>query len=215
MEAAGLQEAGRLWWREGATPERLRREGRLWTAWTGWVVALFSVPGVALVAIEPWAFPAAALCFAHAWAVPWLQARRGARAVVPIGGGNANAGPERVALGLLGDLVGHEQRELLARSGLVVERGAFGVWVLGEQGALLVRSRGRRVDSWCVRVGEARDLPRADRVAHLLLALREDEAGFAKVANLGFSGGRWRVRAQLDERGRCALDAAARMARGR
>ena len=56
------------------------------------------------------------------------------------------------------------------------------------------------------------DLPAADRVAHLLLALREDELGFAKVANLGFSGARWRVRRHLGERPRAALDAAAQAA---
>ena len=32
------------------------------------------------------------------------------------------------------------------------------------------------------------ELPSADRTAHLLLALREDEEGFATVANLAFSG---------------------------
>ena len=52
----------------------------------------------------------------------------------------------------------------------------------------------------------------ADRVAHLLLALREDELGFAKVANLGFSGARWRVRRHLGERPRAALAAAAQAA---
>ena len=36
-------------------------------------------------------------------------------------------------------------------------------------------------------------LPPSDRIAHLLLALRTDEAGFATVANLSFSGARWRV----------------------
>ena len=56
-------------------------------------------------------------------------------------------------------------------------------------------------------------LPAADRAAHLLLALREDELGFAKVANLGFSGARWRVRRNLGERSRIALDEAAQAAR--
>ena len=51
-------------------------------------------------------------------------------------------------------------------------------------------------------------LPAADRVAHLLLALREDELGFVKVANLGFSGARWRVRRLLEVRARPAVDAA-------
>ena len=51
-------------------------------------------------------------------------------------------------------------------------------------------------------------MPSADRTAHLLLALREDEAGFATVANLAFSGAAWRVRRRLPARMRPALDAA-------
>ena len=128
------------------------------------------------------------------------QARRD-RAPAPSA---AADGPERTALGLLGDLIGHEARALHARTGLVVERGALGVWVVGEGGALLVR--GRRVDCWCVHV-EDRRLPSADRIAHLLLALRTDEQGFATVANLAFSGARWRVRRRLPPMQRAALDA--------
>jgi hypothetical protein len=104
---------------------------------------------------------------------------------------------------------------LLAASGLALERGELGVWLVGEQGAFLVRPGGRRVDCWCVRVAETEGLPAGDRVAHLLLALREDELGFAKVANLGFSGAWWRVRGRLDRRSRPALDAARSVARGR
>jgi len=127
-------------------------------------------------------------------------------------GGAANVGaadpPERVALGLLGDLVGHRERELLASTGLAFQRGRFGIWLVGEQGALLVRPGGRRVDCWCVRIGDAEGLPPGDRVAHLLLALREDEEGFAKVANMNFSGATWRVGASLPDRSRVALAAA-------
>lgn len=123
-------------------------------------------------------------------------------------------GPESVALGLLGDLVGHRERDLLRRTGLVLQRGELGAWLVGEQGAFLVRSRGR-VDCWCVSVDRTADLPAADRTAHLLLALREDELGFAKVANLGFSGARWRVRRNLGEPARRALDEAAQAARAR
>ena len=215
IPAGGLDEAARLHWREDASERTLRRDGRRWTAWTGWIVGVFLVPGALLIAIEPLTFPAAAICFAHAWAIPWLQARRGARQVVPIGSERsaarrpgADSGAEGVALGLLGDLVGHRERDLLQATGLALQRGALGAWLVGEQGALLVRSRGRRVDCWCVRVAELGDLPAGDRVAHLLLALREDELGFAKVANLGFSGARWRVRRQLAARSRAALDAA-------
>jgi hypothetical protein len=166
---------------------------------------------------EPLTFPAALLCFAHGWLIPMLQARRGGRAVVPIGSrqgsGAAPDGAERVALGLLGDLVGHDQRDLLSRTGLALERGRLGVWLLGEEGAIVVRSRGRRVDCWCIRIAEAEGLPAGDRVAHLLLALREDELGFAKVANLNFSGSPWRIRGWLPEGSRPALGAARALAR--
>ncbi|MGH2949321.1 MAG: hypothetical protein ACRDPC_24215, partial [Solirubrobacteraceae bacterium] len=108
-----------------------------------------------------------------------------------------------------GDLVGHEARELHARTGLVLERGALGTWLVAEAGALLVRPGGRRVHCWCVRVDDP-SLPSADRIAHLLLALRTDEQGFATVANLAFTGARWRVRRRLPRAMRPALDAAAR-----
>src|SRR6185436_7926446 len=125
----------------------------------------------------------------------------------------APAGAERLSVGLLGDLVGHEARDLHARTGLVLERGDLGVWVVGPTGALLVRPGGRRVHCYCVRVNDP-ELPSGDRIAHLLLALRSDERGFTTVANLAFSGARWRVRRRLDRTVRPALDAAARSARG-
>jgi len=68
------------------------------------------------------------------------------------------------------------------------------------------------VHCWCVHVVEP-GLPSADRIAHLLLALREDEQGFATVANHAFAGARWRVRRRLEKPMRPGLDAAARAAR--
>jgi hypothetical protein len=168
-----------------------------------------------LLYLEPASVPVAAICFAHASLIPRLQARRGAESVVPLGSRGPypeQAAADRVALGLLGDLVNHRQRDALRRTGLVVEPGRLGTWMVGERGALLVRPGGRRVDCWCVRVADQEGLPNADRVSHLLLALREDEAGFAKVANLGFSGAAWRVRRRLSERSRPALDEARAMA---
>ena len=212
----GLEEASALWWRGEVSGETLRRDGRRWTAWTVWLVVVFTAPGIGLLLLSPWTLPVALGCFAHAWIVPWLQARRGARSVVPLGSGRGRAGTpgaERVALGLLGDLVGHRERDLLRRTGLVVQRGRLGVWAVGERGALMVRPGGRRVDCWCVRVAETDGLPAADRVAHLLLALREDEVGFAMVANLGFSGAAWRVRRGLSEAARPALAEARAVAR--
>jgi hypothetical protein len=122
--------------------------------------------------------------------------------------GSHEEGSERAALGLLADLLDHRERALLRRTGLALQQGGWGVWLVGEQGALLVRPAGRRLDAFCVRVAEAGDLPTGDRVAHLLLALREDEAGFATVANMGFSGAFWRCRRRMPERERPALDAA-------
>jgi hypothetical protein len=59
-----------------------------------------------------------------------------------------------------------------------------------------------------------RDLPPSDRIAHLLLALRTDEQGFATVANHAFCGAPWRVRRRLPVAMRPALDAARAVARG-
>jgi hypothetical protein len=116
-------------------------------------------------------------------------------------------------VGLLGDLVGHEARALHAASGLVLERGELGAWLVGPAGALLVRPGGRRVRCYCVGVNDPA-LPSGDRIAHLLLALRSDERGFATVANLAFSGARWRVRRRLAPAARTALDAGCDAARG-
>lgn len=173
-----------------------------------------TVPFVAaaalLTALEPITAPVALILIAHAWIIPELYAARGAGVVRerPAPAGTA----ETRALGLLGDLVGHEPRELHARTGLMLERGSLGVWLVGESGALLVRGGGRRVYCYCVKPSDP-SLPTGDRVAHLLLALRADESGFATVANLAFCGARWRLRRRLPKVRRAALDRAVRSAR--
>ena len=169
----------------------------------------FVAVAVGLVLLQPLALPVSLIALAKAWIIPELYAQRGANVVRPRARGEATS--QRRALGLLGDLVGHDARALLERTGLVIERGRLGVWLVGEGGALLVRPGGRRVMCWCVRVADA-GLPAADRTAHLLLALREDETGFATVANLAFAGARWRVRRRLDRGQRPALGAAAALA---
>ena len=225
-----LAEAAAIPWRRRTTERTLRRDGRRWTLWTTGIVLTFAGPAALLIWLEPLALPAAAFWFAHGVAVTHMQARRGARSVVPIGSersaarkqGHDSSGPEaeapspdEVALGLLGDLVGHEERDLLHETGLALQRGQLGVWLVGEEGAILVRPGGRRVYCHCVRVSEVGDLPAGDRVAHLLLALREDEEGFGTVANINFSGGARRVRRRLHKRSRPALDRARALARAR
>jgi hypothetical protein len=212
--ATQLPELAAVHWRPRVDAQHLRRTDAVWTATTVAHVVPFVVAGAALVAVQPLAAPVTLASFAHAWVIPELYAQRGAN-VVRAGGSRfsgASADAEARSVGLLGDLVGHEARELHERTGLVLERGRLGVWLVGPAGALLVRAGGRRVLCYCVGVNE-RELPSGDRIAHLLLALRSDETGFATVANLAFSGARWRVRRRLAPDMRPALDAGAAAAR--
>ena len=219
LAGEGLVEARRLPWRERASEVTLRRDGRRWTLWTAGLVVTFGAPAVLVIALSPWLFPVALVLLAHGWLICRLQAGRAVKSIVPLDAprngrdSGGDPGADQVALGLLGDLVDHRERELLSRSGLVFERGQLGIWLLGQRGALLIRPRGRGVFSFCVRVGDPEGLPGADLVAHLLLALREDEEGFATVANLGFAGALWRCRVRMQPRQRIALDAAVAAAR--
>src|ERR687893_9862 len=82
-------------------------------------------------------------------------------------------------------------------------------WVIPElyaqRGANVLRPRRRGAE-----VPEQRSVGLlGDRIAHLLLALRADEQGFATVANLSFAGARWRLRRRMPASTRSALDFAA------
>ena len=201
---AELPETAAVHWRPRADERRLTQAARGWTVTTVAHSVPFLGAGGFLFALEPLTFPVALMGAVHAWAIPELYAKRGANVLRPRP--RAADAPEATAAGLLSDLVGHDARELHARTGLIPEPGRFGTWLVGEAGALLVRPGGRRVHTFCVRVDDP-DLPSADRIAHLLLALRADEAGFATVANQAFAGARWRVRRRLPKRMRPALDA--------
>jgi hypothetical protein len=211
---APLPEAAAVHWRPRASGRRLQRVGRIWTGWTVVHTVPFIATAVGLMLLQPLAFPVAAVSLLHAWIIPELYAQRGANVVRPRRGSarpDACAGAESAAISLVGDLVGHDARECYHETGLVLERGRLGVWLVGQAGALLVGPGGRRVHCYCVKVNEP-SLPPSDRVAHLLLALRADEEGFATVANLAFSGARWRVRRRLDASQRPALAGAAGLA---
>lgn len=202
-----LPELAGVYWRSRASNRTLGRAERLWTLTTAAHAVPFVGVAALLVALKPLTAPVALIALAHAWIIPELYAARGA-GVVRAGRSSSAPEAERVALGLLGDLIDHRARDLHARTRLVIERGALGVWLVGEAGALLVRPGGRRVHCYCVKVNEG-NLPASDRIAHLLLALRSDESGFATVANLAFAGARWRLRRRLPVPAREALDAAA------
>ena len=205
-----LPELASVPWRQRTDARWLLRWGRIWHAWTLLYTVPFLAAGAAMLWLAPIAAPVALMALAHAWIIPELYAFRGASVVRPKGPRNEAAEP--VAQGLLGDLLGHDERELQRRTGLALDRGELGVWLVGEAGALLVTPGARRVHCFCVRTTEP-ELPPSDRVAHLLLALRTDELGFATVANHAFAGAPWRVRRRLGERMRPGLDEARRAAR--
>jgi hypothetical protein len=211
VSAEPLPELAAVHWRPRADARRLDRTSLLWTLTAVAHVVPFIAAGVVLFLVQPLALPVSLASFAHAWVIPELYAQRGAN-VVRRKASRAPAEAEALSVGLLGDLVGHEARALHAQTGLVLERGRLGAWLVGPAGALLVRPSGRRVLCYCVGVNDP-ELPSGDRIAHLLLALRADEEGFATVANLAFSGARFRVRRRLAPAMRPALDAGAAAAR--
>jgi hypothetical protein len=204
-----LPELAAVPWRPLADARTLRRTERLWTLTTLSHVVPFTAVAVGLFFLSPLTLPVGLLALGHAWVICEVYAARGVQVLKPNVDRALPERSERTALGLLGDLVGHEARDGFARTGLVREPGTLGTWLIGEKGALLVRPKGRRVHCFCVRVPEE-NLPRADRVSHLLLALRADERGFTTLANCAFSGARWRVRRRLPAHMRPALDAVSR-----
>jgi hypothetical protein len=203
-----LPELASVPWRARTDASWLRRWERIWHAWTLLYTVPFLAAGAGMIWLAPIAAPVAIVAAAHAWIIPELYAARGASVARAKGARNPSA--ETVAQGLLGDLLGDSERRLQRDTGLALERGELGTWLVGEAGALLVRPGGRRMHAFCVSATET-DLPPSDRVAHLLLALRVDEGGFATVANHTFAGAPWRVRRRLPEPMRPALDAARRL----
>lgn len=218
-----LPELASVYWRPLADERSLRRAGRTWAAITAAHTLPFVAVAALLVVLRPITAPVALILLVHAWIIPELYAARGANVLRPRNaprGRTARAGAadtaqaERVARGLLGDLLDHRARELHEQTGLIAEAGKLGEWVIGEAGAVLVTRRGRRVHCYCVKATDPQ-LPAGDRIAHLLLALREHEAGFATVANLAFCGARWRLARRLAPPAREALAIAAVTARER
>ena len=218
-----LPEVAAVHWRRRVDAAHLRLLGRLWTLTMVAHVVPFLAAATLLIVVQPLALPVALACLAHAWIIPELYAQRGANVLRPRRRGAATPAlaaddpppaapaPEQRSVGLLGDLVGHEARELHARTGLVLEPGRLGPWLVGQAGAVLLHGR-RRAFCYCVKVDPRRpsaaELPSGDRIAHLLLALRSDEQGFATVANLAFAGAHWRLRRRMGKELRPALRAA-------
>ncbi len=207
--ATALPELAAVPWRPRASADSIRKRGQIWTAYTIAHVVPFIAAAVALMWLDPISLPVALACVAHAWVIPELYAFRGSNVIRRKRARHVESEP--VAQGLLGDLLGHEERDLQRDTGLALERGGLGTWLVGEGGALLLPPGGKRVHCFCVTTTDL-ELPPSDRIAHLLLALRTDETGFATVANHAFAGAPWRLRRRLSPEARTALAAARKCA---
>ena len=117
-----LPELASVPWRQRTDERWLARWGRIWQAWTLLYTVPFALAGVGMVLMEPLTAPVALAAVAHAWIIPELYAYRGASVVRPKGPRNEDAEP--LAQGLLGDLLGHDPRELQRRTGLALEPGS-------------------------------------------------------------------------------------------
>src|SRR3954469_1493369 len=107
----GLPEPAAVHWRAPSDAARLRRHAALWTLTTAAHVVPFIGAGVVLFLIQPLAVAVSLASFAHAWVIPMLYAARGANVLRPKAR-SADAGAERTAVGLLGDLLDHDARDL-------------------------------------------------------------------------------------------------------
>ena len=143
MTAPVLPETAAVYWRPRIDAARLRRRGRGWTLSTLAHTIPFLATAVLLIALEPLSFPVAAIAVVHAWGIPALYANRGAGVVRPRP--RAAAASEQTALGLLGDLLGHEARELHARTGLAPSAAGSGS---GSSARPARCSSGRAAGAW-------------------------------------------------------------------
>src|SRR5436190_194284 len=131
----GLPELAGVPWRSPVDERALRSREFLSAAYTAIYCAPLIAAGFVLIAIEPLLAPVALVSWLHAWVIPELFAHRGTRVVFPLPRRGSEA-PERVAQGFLGDLLSHEERALQRQTGLALERGRLGTWLVGEAGAL-------------------------------------------------------------------------------
>ena len=211
--ADALPELAGVYWRPRVSEATLRRSAQLWTVTTvAHTIPLVAVAAV-LVVLNPITLPVSLILLAHAWIIPELYARtRGQRAHARGARRRRSPNASRSASSAIWSIT--TRASCMRATALVLERGALGEWLLGEAGAVLVTRRGRRVYCYCVKATDP-DLPASDRIAHLLLALRADESGFATVANLAFSGARWRLARRLKAPARQALTVAALVSKTR
>ena len=204
-----LPETAAVHWRRRVDAAQLRLRGRLWTLTMVAHVVPFAGAATLLMWVQPLALPVALVCLAHAWIIPELYAQRGANVLRPPRrhGGARAAEPEQRSVGLLGDLVGHDARELHARTGLVVEPGRLGTWLVGEAGARPPARPRRPAFCYCVKVDPRRPARRA--------ALRRPHRAPAARPAQRRAGLRHRRQPRLRGRALAAAPAHAASGRGR
>ena len=189
----------------------LRRWGRIWHAWTLLYTVPFIAAGVGLIVLEPLAAPVALAALRarldHPRAVRLPGGERGAAEGPAQRGGRAGgAGPaRRPARPRRARASARDRPRAGAR-----RAGRLAAWARPARCSCRPAAGASTASAW--RATE-RELPPSDRIAHLLLALRVDEEGFATVANHAFAGAPWRVGGGCPRRMRPALDAARLAAR--
>ena len=209
-------------------PARRRRRscalrGRLWTLTMVAHVIPFAGAAALLMWMQPLALPVALVCLAHAWIIPELYAQRGANVLRPprrrgAAPASRRRGPEQRSVGLLGDLVGHEARELHAAHGARrrarparhVDRGGDGRGPAARPpppARVLLLREGRPAPGGRPRAA----LRRPHRAPAARPAQRR--AGFATVANLAFAGATWRLRRRMRRRDAAGAEGGPRAAR--
>ena len=134
--AVHYPELGSVPWRARTSERSLRRRGRLWTLTTVAHTLPFIGGAALLFVASPITIPIGVIVLAHAWAIPELYAARGAGVLRRRKAADRDS--EQRALLLLGDLIDQLLARLHATSGLVLERGRLGVWLVGEAGAVLL-----------------------------------------------------------------------------
>ena len=168
--------------------------------YTALYVTPLIVVAVVLFWLEPLLVPGLARsALVHAWVIPELFANRGA-GVVRVSRRSARRAPEQRRAGA----AGRPARPRRARPAAPTPawRSSAAGWASGWWA--------RPARCWCAPAGGActpsacawptRTCPARTAIAHLLLALREDEQGFATVANHAFAGATWRMRRRLAPR---------------
>ena len=207
MAEAALPELAAVPWRGRVDARYLQRRGWLWTLQTVAFVVPFTAAGIFLIALEPLALPVALASFAHGVGDPRASRLPRVEHDPSAARARATSAPSRSRRGCSATCWATTRATCSATPGWRWSAGRSASGCSARQGAVLVANGGKRVHCFCVGTTD-RDLPPSDRIAHLLLALRTDEEGFATVANHAFSGAPWRLRRRIRKEQRPALDAA-------